>query len=192
MTKLMSTANEPLRRHRLSVTDYHRMAKAGIVARDARVELIDGEIIDMSPIGSKHASVVKQLNRLLSVAAGERAIVSVQDPIILGLDSEPEPDIVLLCPRDNFYADAHPGADDILLVVEVSDTSLRYDKDVKVPLYARYGITETWLINIEHREISVYQGASDKGYKRQSTPKNLSSVSPVKLPGISIDLSNLF
>ena len=188
----MSTANEPLRRHRLSVIDYHRMAEARIVARDARVELINGEIIDMSPIGSKHASIVKQLNRLLSVAAGEHAIVSVQDPITLGIDSEPEPDIVLLLPRDNFYADTHPGADDILLVVEVSGTSLHYDKDIKVPLYARYGIPEVWLIDIENREITIFLEAGRDSYNRQSTPVDLCSVAPLKLPDISIDLSKLF
>ena len=181
-----------MRKHRLSVSDYHRMANAGIIARDAHMELIDGEIIEMTPIGSNHAGIVKRLIRLFSMAVGERAIVSAQDPIVLGTDSEPEPDIALLAPRDDFYTDAHPGADEILLLVEVSNTSLRYDKDIKVPLYCRYGIPEVWLIDIENREISIFLDAGSNGYNRQSTPVDLCSVVPLKLPDISIDLSKLF
>ncbi|MEE9321521.1 MAG: Uma2 family endonuclease [Granulosicoccus sp.] len=181
-----------MRRHRLSVTDYHRMAKAEIIARDARVELIDGEIFEMTPIGSDHAGIVKRLIRLFSMAVGEQAIVSAQDPIVLGTDSEPEPDIALLAPRDDFYTDTHPGADEILLLVEVSNTSLHYDKNIKVPLYARYGIPEVWLIDIENREIWVFQAPSHDGYNRQSMPVDICSVVPLKLTDISIDLSKLF
>ena len=180
-----------IHRHRLSVNDYHRMGQAEIFARDARVELINGEIIDMTPIGSEHAGLVKHLNRLFSAAVGERAIVSVQDPITLGQDSEPEPDLALLVPRDDFYVNAHPRAEDVLLIVEVADSSLQLDREIKMPLYARHGIPEVWLINVKDRSITVFQDASQGGYRQYFSPTELSSIEPLKLAGISIDMSML-
>jgi len=133
-------------RRRFSTEEYHRMVQAGILHEDDRVELIEGEIVEMAPIGSYHASRVILLNRLFSQRVGERAIVGVQSPIHLGEHSEPQPDIVLLRPRPDFYANSHPSPEDILLLIEVAVTSLDYDREVKVPLYARAGIGETWLV----------------------------------------------
>lgn len=187
----MSTAPESVHRHRLSMDDYHRMGQAEIFARDARVELINGEIIDMTPIGSEHAGLVKYLNRLFSSVVAKQAIVSVQDPITLGQDSEPDPDLALLVPRDDFYVKAHPRAEDVLLIVEVAGSSLQFDREIKVPLYARHGIPEVWLIRLEDRSITVFQEAIQSGYRQCFSPTELSSIEPLKLAGISVDLSML-
>ncbi len=139
-----------------SVTDYHRMAAAGILTEDDRVELIKGKIIIMSPIGSRHAACVKRLNALLSQQVGGVALVSIQDPIRLDDYSEPEPDVALLRPRDDFYAHAHPTPTDVLLVIEVADTSEGYDRSEKIPLYARAAIPEVWLVSLPQNRIEVY------------------------------------
>ena len=126
----------PRVRHRIDVAGYHQMGAVGLIAPGQRTELIEGEVIDMAPIGSRHAARVKALNSLLTAAVGNRAIVAVQDPVILGLHSEPQPDLSVLRPREDFYADAHPQAKDLLLAVEVADTTLAFDRGVKLPLYA--------------------------------------------------------
>ncbi len=127
---MTGTTEEPIRRHRFNVADYHRMGEAGILNEDDRVELIDGEIIEMTPIGSPHGGRVKQLNYLLTRAVGEEAIIAAQDPVILGDRSEPEPDLALLRPRADFYKESHPQPDDVLLLIEVADTSLEKDCQV--------------------------------------------------------------
>ena len=145
-----------LTRHRLSVADYYRMGEAGVFAPDARVELIEGEVIDMAPIGSRHGSAVKRLVSLLTSTLGSRVILAVQDPLRLSDLSEPEPDLMLLKPRDDFYADAHPSAADVLLLIEVADTSARYDREIKLPLYARHGVPEVWIVDLEARLLRFY------------------------------------
>jgi Uma2 family endonuclease len=123
-----------------SVDDYYRMVEVGLLKEDERVELIEGEVIRMSPIGSRHAACVARLTKLFSRLAGDGAIVWVQNPVRLNDFSEPQPDVALLKPRADFYAGAHPAAADVLLIVEVSDTTIGYDRQVKVPLYARGGM----------------------------------------------------
>lgn len=167
------------------------MGQAEIFARDAHVELINGEIIDLTLVGSEHASFVKYINRLFSGIAAKQAIVSVQDPITLGHDSEPEPDLALLVPRDDFYVNAHPRAEDVLLIVEVADSPLQLDREIKVPLYARHGIPEVWLISVEDRSITVFQGASQNGYRQCFSPTEINAMVPQQLADISIDLSGL-
>src|SRR5688572_28169459 len=135
-------------RHRITVHDYHRMAEIGVLAPDARVELIEGEIIDLAPIGNDHRSIVDQLNQALVMAAGDRAIVRTQGSIRLSQWSEPEPDVVLLVPRPDFYRGELAAGTGTLLVIEVSDTTLRYDRDIKVPLYARHGVPEVWVVDV--------------------------------------------
>src|SRR5690606_16285512 len=144
------------KRHRITADEYHRMAEVGLLAPDARVELIEGEIIEMAPIGKEHTSVVDQLTRLFVRAVGDDAIVRVQGSVRLGSISEPEPDLVLLRPRTDFYRNQFANAPDILLVIEVSDTTLRYDREVKVPLYARHGVPETWIVDLPHQRLLVY------------------------------------
>jgi Uma2 family endonuclease len=176
-------------RHRFSVEDYHRMGEVGILRGDERVELIDGEIVRMTPIGSAHAACVKRLLRRLVSAAGERAIVSAQDPIVLGPASEPQPDLALLRPRADFYAGAHPGPDDVWLIVEVAETSLAFDRAVKVPLYARAGIAEVWLIDLPGQHIEVYRQPSEGRYAQVHRLPRGQRVTPHALPdlGVAVD-----
>lgn len=153
-------------RHRLSVDDYHRMATSGILGPSDRVELVEGEILDMSPIGSLHAALVRVVARWLGASVGEGAIVAVQDPIRLDDTSEPQPDIALLAPRADCYAAAHPGPADILLIVEVAETSLAYDLGVKVPLYSRHRIPEVWVIDAVSRITHRFTEPGPDGYGR--------------------------
>lgn len=189
----MSSAAEGLIvRHRLTVEDYQRMGEAGILHEDARVELIYGEIIAMSPIGSSHAATVKRLSHLFHLAVGNVAIASTQDPVILGEHSEPQPDIALLRPRDDFYKAAHPQSRDVLLVVEVAESSLRYDREIKIPLYARHGIPEVWLVDLENSQLRVFSDPLEGAYRNVVTPASLKSITPGLLPEVSLDLSGLF
>jgi len=139
-----------------SVAEYHQMVDAGILTENDKIELINGEFITMSPIGSKHASCVKRLNTLLSNQLQDDAIISVQDPIQADEYSEPEPDLAVLKPRADFYADGHPQPSDVLIVIEVSDSTLGFDKEVKLPLYAKAGIPEAWVINLPENTVEIY------------------------------------
>ena len=154
-------------RHRLTVSDFHRMGEAGIFATGDRVELIDGEVIDMSPIGALHAAIVALLTAFLCRSVGSGVIVWCQNPIRLDEASEPEPDIALLRPRADGYMSAHPGPENVLVVIEVADTSLAYDLGVKVPLYARHGIPEAWVIDAATRQTRVFREPSAEGYRRE-------------------------
>jgi Uma2 family endonuclease len=144
-------------RHRLTVAEFQRMGEAGILAPDDRVELIAGEIIDMSPIGSLHAALVARLAASFSQRLGESAIVWVQNPLALDDTSQPQPDVTILRPRSDFYAAGHPGPADALLVVEIADTTLPFDLEVKVPLYAAAGIPEVWVIEALSRRTHVFR-----------------------------------
>ena len=151
-------------RRAFTADEYQRMAEAGILTEDDRVELLRGEIVEMRPIGSRHVACVNRLNRLLSGRLAARAIVSVQNPIRLGSYSEPEPDLALLRPRHDFYADALPEAADVWLVVEVMPSSSEADREVKLPLYAEAGVREAWLVDLEQERVEVYRGPTDQGY----------------------------
>lgn len=182
---------EVLHRHRLSVDEYHRMAEAGVLAPDARVELIDGEVVDMATIGTRHASAVKRLIQLLSAAAGGQAIVAAQDPLRLGDRSEVQPDLMLLRPREDFYASAHPQAADVLLLIEVSDSTARVDREVKVPLYARHGVIEVWIVDLDERAMRFYRRPAGGAYADTSATPTPGAVEPLALPGVRIDLARL-
>ena len=178
-------------KHRISVRDYHRMGETGVLAPDARVELIDGEIIDRAPSGKTHASIVDRLTRMFVLAVGDRAIVRVQGPVRMGEHSEPEPDLTLLRPRADYYRDVAPAAADVLLIVEVSDSTQRYDRRVKVPLYARHGVPEVWVIDLENGLAHFHRSPSGDGYADISASER-PGVTPVSaLPGVAIDLSGL-
>jgi len=173
-------------RRRFSVEEYYLMAKAGILTEDDRVELIEGEIVEMSPIGSRHAACVKRLNRLLSQQVGSRALVSAQNPVRLGEHSEPQPDITLLRPRADFYSTAHPGPADVLLLMEVADTSIEYDREVKVPLYAQAGIGEVWLVDLVAESIEVYQNPAPEGYRQTRVVRLEERLAPEALPDLEL------
>ncbi len=149
--------------HCFSVADYHRMAEAGVF-EEQRVELLYGKIVDMSPIKSNHASTVKRLIRLFSQLLPSSVLLDVQDPIQLDDYSEPEPDLSLLRYRSDFYVNAHPVAEDIHLLIEVADTSLEKDRDIKLPLYASHAIPEVWIVNLKDTQIERYRSPSPKGY----------------------------
>jgi len=189
----MSTpATDLYRRHRFTAEEYHRMGKAGLFGEDDRVELIEGEIVEMTPIGSRHAGTVKRLIRLLSQAVGGQAIVAAQDPLTLGPRSEPQPDIALLRPRDDFYTTSHPGPGDVLLLIEVAEASLRYDREVKLPLYARHGIPAVWLVDLAGRELTAYEQPADDGYLLKRIFTDLAAVALPGLSDLAVDLSTLF
>jgi Uma2 family endonuclease len=180
------------RRHRITVDEYHRMAEVGLLAPDARVELIEGEIIDMAPIGIDHNSVVDQLNRLLTRAVGDDAIVRVQGSVRLSRISEPQPDVVLLKPRADFYRNEFAMGSDTLLVIEVSDSTLRYDRDVKAPLFARSGVPGVWIFDLQSDLLLVYGSPSDGVYTRRDSLARPQTMPVPSLHGAIIDLSTVF
>lgn len=184
--------NAPLlKRHRLTVDDYGRMGEAGVFAPDARVELIDGEVIDRAPIGTRHAAAVTRLDHLLQRAVGDRAIVRSQNPLRLGDRSEPEPDLQLLLPRADFYASAHPAAGDVLLLIEVADSSVRYDREIKLPLYARHGIAEVWLVDLEAGMLRFFRGPQGERYTDITGTETPGPTPVTALPGVVVDLAGL-
>lgn len=180
-------------RHRVTVDEFHKMAAAGIFMEDDRVELIDGEMVDMAPIGSRHASIVKRLTNLLVTLAQGRAIVSAQDPLRLDPHSEPEPDLMLLKPRADFYSEAHPGAEDVLLLIEVCDTTVRYDREVKLPLYARQGVAEVWLIDLEARLVETCRMPQPEvgNYAERETHSG-GAIAPRALPDCRVVIEDFF
>ncbi|MGI8983922.1 MAG: Uma2 family endonuclease [Acidimicrobiales bacterium] len=177
--------------HRFTVDDYHRMADAGVLGEDDRVELIEGEIVEMAPIGPLHASRVKRVARFFHRQMGDRVIVSVQDPVRLGDLSEPQPDLALLRPRNDDYAGAHPTADDVLLVVEVADSSVAYDRNVKMPLYAAHGIVEVWLVDLAAGIVEVWSEPGPVGYGNIRRVGAGRSLSPQAFPDVSVAVDDL-
>ncbi|MEM7585605.1 MAG: Uma2 family endonuclease [Acidobacteriota bacterium] len=170
---------------RFTVDDYHRMVDAGILAEDDPVELVEGQILMMAPVGSRHAAHVKRLNRLLTFELGTRAIVAVQDPITVDDFSEPEPDLSLLRPRDDFYAAAHPRPEDVFWLVEVSHTSLEVDREVKLPLYARHRIPEVWVVDVAAAVLEVFRSPENGRYRERSKVEKGQTISALAFPDLS-------
>jgi Uma2 family endonuclease len=187
---MSSSATEP-RRHRLTVADYYRMGEVGILAPDARIELIDGEIIDMAPIGSPHVSTVLHLDQLLQEAVRGQALVLVQAPIVLDDYSAPQPDIALLRPRADYYRSSLARPSDVLLIVEVAQSSLRFDRTIKAPLYARHGIPELWLIDTAQQKLTRYRTPRQGSYTATDEPAVGAKVGIEQLPAVELDLSTL-
>lgn len=193
MSEVMSArAENTPQSHRWTVADYHRMGEAGVFAPDARIELIDGEVIDMAPIGSRHAGTVNFLSIRLIEAVGHRAIVSVQNPIVLNDLSEPQPDIALLQPRDDMYRRSHPRSSDVLLVIEVAETTLPYDREDKLPLYARAGIPEVWIVDLGRPAVHLFRSPAGDGYENEQVTVTPTAVTIAVLPGTVVSLSGLF
>jgi Uma2 family endonuclease len=193
LSKAMSAvSNSRSPYHRFTVDEYYRMADVGLLAPDARVELIEGEIIDMAPIGSLHCGTVDWLTRLFSAAAGDHAIVRIQGAVRLHRFSEPQPDVALLQPREDFYRTGHPNGAEMFLVVEVSDSSLHYDRQVKVPLFARHGVPEVWIVDLEHRQLHFYRSLANGDYADVSFMANPGVTTISALAGVTVDLSGLF
>ena len=186
----MATKSTATRR-RFTVDEYYGMAEAGILHEDDRVELIEGDIIAMAPIGNRHTACVKRLNRLFGEQLGRQVLVSVQDPIRLSRRSEPQPDIVLLRPRDDFYAAGHPGPADVLLIVEVVDTSLPYDRR-KLRLYARAGVPCVWLAILSTRRVEVHREPSTDGYRDVTIVGHGYLPALDELPALSVRVEDIF
>ncbi len=181
-----------VRRWAFSTTDYHRMREIGFFREDDRLELIDGEVRLMSPIGPRHAAFVNQFAAALILQVGKIAIVSIQNPIHLNDNTEPIPDLLLLKPRRDAYASALPNPADTLLIIEVSDTTLVYDQQEKLPRYAQAGIPEVWLTDADKQTIERHSEPSGTQYATKQTFKRGQSISVLALPQITISLDSIF
>ncbi len=177
---------------RLSVSDYRRMADAGIFAPHERLELIEGQLLEMAPIGTRHAATTDKLNREFGRRVADTAIVRVQNPLLLAPDSEVQPDLMLLEPREDFYAGSHPVAADVLLLIEVADASRRYDRDVKLPLYARHRVAEVWLIDLEEGCLEIHRTPAADGYRLVLHPDIDEQIAPERLPACALRVGELF
>jgi Uma2 family endonuclease len=186
------TANPWVARRPITVAEYHRMGEVGILGERDRVELIEGELVAKSPTGSYHTGTVITLTQSLVHAVGERALVSVQNPVRLDDLSEPQPDFALLKPRPDFYRGAHAEPSDVLLLIEVADTSLSYDRAVKRILYARHAIPELWIVDLTAGEVEVCRQPKADGYAAMERVGRDGVLEPELLPGVRIQASALF
>ena len=190
--RALAMDNFGFKRHRITVDEYYRMTEVGLIAPDARVELIEGEIIDMASIGSPHGAVVDILNHALVHAVGDRAIVRVQGPVRLSRYSEPVPDLAVLKPKERGYRAGHPSGLETYLLIEVSETSLRYDREIKVPLYARHEVPEVWIVNLRHEKIHFYQDLKEGAYSDVSFTSKPGVIELSMLSGVTVNLSEVF
>ena len=178
-------------RRPLTVAEYHRMGEVGILTADDRVELIEGELIAMTPIGSNHAGTVNALAYALFRVVGDRGVVAVRNPVQLDDRSEPQPDFAVLRPRADFYRQATPRPQDVLLIIEVADSSLAYDRAVKRALYARHGIPECWIVNLAGGEVEVCRSPNGERYSSVARVGREAVLEPELLPGVSVPVASL-
>ncbi|MFY9610566.1 MAG: Uma2 family endonuclease [Blastocatellia bacterium] len=180
-----------LRKRYFNVDDYYRMGEAGLFSEGNRVELIEGEVVEMSPIGSRHAGCVMRASTVLNRGFGHLAIVSVQNPIRLGDFSEPQPDLALLKPRKDFYSTSHPTVADVLVVIEVADASADYDRNVKLPLYARAGIPEAWLVILPKDLIEVNSQPKNGKYQKVQRLKRSKALVSTTVSGLALSVDEI-
>ena len=193
-------------RHKLTVDDYHKLGDAGVLNEDSRVELIEGELIEMAPIGGPHmglinrltepgaalAGALDRLNKLLVFAVGDAGVVSVQNAVTLPPWSEPQPDFAILRPGADTRHAPVPNPPDVLWLIEVADTTLAYDRRTKVPIYARAGILEVWVVDVNACAIEVFHSPRSNGYSHASIHAAPARISPTALPGVVIDVADVF
>jgi Uma2 family endonuclease len=177
---------------RFTVAEYYKMARAGILRPDERVELLDGEIFTMAPIGSGHAATVAYLSRWFDRRVEDRAVVWTQSPVRLDTGAQPEPDIALLRFRPDLYAGALPGVDDVLLLIEVADTSFPFDRTKKLAAYARAGIPEVWLFNLRRTQTHVFHNPQGATYREHTVLGRAGRLAPAAFPDLALDLAELF
>jgi Uma2 family endonuclease len=180
-----------LQRRLFTADEYHRMGEAGVFRPDDRVELVEGEIVEMTPLGSRHGACVDRMVVLLQPLVAGTAILRVQGSIRLDAHSEPHPDLAVLKHRADFYASAHPAPEDVLLVVEVAETSLRYDRTVKIPLYARRGIPEAWLVDLATATIDVLTHPSPQGYQHSRRAERNGSLTSPTFPATTFSVRDV-
>jgi Uma2 family endonuclease len=181
----------PLTHRRFTVDEYHRMAETGILTPDDRVELLDGQIVPMTPIGVRHAACVTALTNLLAPAMVGRGLLSPQNPVRLDRFGEPQPDIAVLAPRADGYRSRHPGPGDVLLLIEVADASVESDRKTKIPLYARHAIPEVWLVDLTAGRIEVYREPTEGEYAHRQVLDRGATLRPHLLPFLSIEASEI-
>jgi Uma2 family endonuclease len=182
----------PAPHRKITVEEYHRMAEMGILGADERVELIEGELIDMPPIGPVHAGLANRLIRFFAPRLHDRATVSVGNPIRAGRHSEPQPDFALLRYRADDYASALPLPEDVLLAVEIADTTVKSDRRIKKPLYARHGIPEYWIVNLPHRQIEVHLDPDpEQSRYRETRTYSTGLLAPACFPDLALDVAEL-
>ena len=174
-----------------TVDEYYEMARVGILTESDRVELIEGEIVEMSPIGSRHQAIVDELAYIFFNAVGDRARVRIQGPLRLADVTEPQPDVQLLTQRDDRYVDGHPTQVDALLVVEVSDTSLAYDRNYKSAVYSMRGVPELWILDVNRPRLFVMREPAELGYRVVMELEVGDTIAPLALPDLSFAVSDL-
>ncbi len=179
------------KKHLTDVVEWQKMGKANIFPPESHLELINGEIIEMAPIGSHHASHLKRLNNLFSGLIKKSAIIAIQDPIQLGDLSEPEPDFMLLHPRSDFYYENHPTNSDVFLLIEVADSSLDFDQNTKLRLYAMHNIAEYWLLNVKEACLEVYLKPHNGLYTEKTTLRSGDKITLSQLENISIEVADI-
>ena len=173
-----------------TVEDFHRLARIGVLREDDRVELIDGQVVEMSPIGGPHAACVRRLNDIFATRVLDVAVVDIQNPIVLGLRDQPQPDVTVLRRRAGGYRD-HPRPPDILLVIEVADTTLAYDRGAKMPLYARAGIPEAWLVDVAAERIHIHRDPAAGAYRSIQVLSRGEAVTPLGFPHVTIPANEI-
>jgi Uma2 family endonuclease len=174
-----------------TVHDYHRMVDAGILSEDDRVELIHGEILAMSPIGPRHSAAVLRANQIVSRLVSDAAIVGVQGSVRLDEYDEPQPDIYLLRPKDDFYASGHAGPSDIFLIIEMADSSLEYDQGIKMHLYAETNVPEYWVADIRNDRLIAYSDPTGNTYGVVRNFQRGDAIAPRLLPACRIPVDGL-
>lgn len=187
----MNSVTVPVRKHLTDIHEWQRMGEANIFPPSTRIELIEGEILEMAPIGFNHSGHLKRIIKLFSKLAQDTAIISAQDPLQLGDLSEPEPDFMLLKPVDDFYSSRHPNASDVVLLIEIAESSLTYDQNQKLRLYALHGVAEYWLLNLNDNCLEVYREPFGETYAQKSTLRAGDSVTLTQLPDITIQVSSI-
>jgi len=176
-------------KHLTNLTEWRRLGEAAIFPPDSRVELINGEIFDMAPIGFNHAGHVIRLLNFFAPRVADKALINAQNPLQLGDLSEPEPDFMLLKPHADYYSSRHPSAEDVLLLIEVADTSLKFDQNQKLRLYALHGIPEYWLLNLNDMCLEVYRKPFGETYKEKTTLYPGDTVALLQLPALNIPVA---
>jgi len=177
---------------KFTIEQYNQMGEINIFQPEERLELIKGEILKMSPIGAKHASMVTRLTNLLVYELHQKALVSVQNSIVLDDYSEPQPDLVLLKPRSDYYENKKPEPEDIYLLIEVSDSTIIYDQTIKIPLYAENKITEVWLFNLNNKTLEVYRQPENNSYQSIQKLNSKKTINSLVFPELIIKLSEIF
>ena len=178
-------------RRRFTIAEYEQIAATGIFNEDERFELVQGEIVQMAAMGPQHATCVDLLYQRLVLLVGDRAYVRGQNPVRLSQYSQPQPDIAIVQRRDDFYIHGHPEPEDVLLLIDVSESSLTYDRDVKLPLYAAAGIAEVWIVVLLSQVVEVYRAPSENGYGEKRTLRRGDTLSPLHLPEVVLRVEEM-